>query len=88
MKDLDCLENGTPVRPNKTNAQAGVARHSLNLKAEAHESDRASGKTYVNFDLAQMGVGGINSWGSRPLDRYLIPAAERGFTFVIRPVDN
>ena len=35
-----------------------------------------------------MGVGGINSWGTLPLSQYMIPAAERAFTFVIRPVNN
>ena len=88
MRDLDCLENGTPKRANKTNTQNGEARHSLNLKAKAHENDRANGTTYVNFDLRQMGVGGINSWGTIPLDQYLIPATEREFGFVIRPVGN
>ena len=88
MRDLDCLENGTPKRANKTNTQNGEARHSLNLKAKAHENDRANGTTFVNFDLVQMGVGGINSWGTLPLNPYLVPAAEREFTFVIRPVSN
>ncbi len=88
MRDLDCLENGTPQRANKTNVQNGEARHSLNLKSKAHESDRSNGTTYVNFDLVQMGVGGVHSWGEIPLDKYLIPAAEREFTFVLRPVKN
>lgn len=88
MRDLDCMENGTPDRANKTNTQNGAPRHSLNLKAKAHENDRANGTTYVNFDLVQMGVGGINSWGTLPLSQYMIPAAERAFTFVIRPVNN
>ena len=88
MRDLDCLENGTPVRDNKTNVQNGEPRHSLSLKAKAHENDRANGTTYVNFDLVQMGVGGINSWGTLPLEQYRLPAAEREFTFVLRPVDN
>ena len=88
IRDLDCLENGTPQRANKTNTQNGEARHSLNLKAKAHENDRANGTTYVNFDLVQMGVGGINSWGTLPLEPYMIPAAERNFTFVLRPVNN
>ncbi len=88
MRDLDCLENGNPERANKTNKQNGEARHSLNLKSKAHADDRANGTTYVNFDLVQMGVGGINSWGAIPLDQYLIPTAEREFTFVLRPVRN
>jgi beta-galactosidase len=47
-----------------------------------------NGKTCVNFELMQMGVGGINSWGTLPLEPYRIHAAEREFHFVIRPVDN
>ena len=35
---------------------------------------------------AQMGVGGINSWGSWPLKEYLLPAKEREFVFVLKPV--
>ena len=88
MRDLDCLENGTPDRANKTNTQNGEARHSLSLKAKAHENDRSNGTTYVNFDLVQMGVGGICSWGTLPLDQYMIPAAGREFRFVLRPVNN
>ena len=60
--------------------------HSLELKAKAHENDRSRGTTHVHADLAQMGVGGINSWGSWPLTDYLIPAAERTFVFLVTPV--
>ena len=85
---LDCMENGTPERANKSNTQAGEPRHSLDLKSLAHENDRDAGKTYVNFDLVQMGVGGINSWGTIPLEKYRIPAGEREFVFFIRPIGN
>jgi len=85
---LDCMENGTPERENKTNTQVGEPRHSLDLKALAHENDRENGQTYVNFDLVQMGVGGINSWGTWPLEQYRIHAAPRDFHFVLRPVKN
>ncbi len=85
---LDCMENGTPVRENKTNPQVGEPRHSLDLKAYAHENDRENGWTYVNFDMMQMGVGGINSWGTWPLEQYRIHAAPRDFHFILRPVKN
>ena len=85
---LDCMENGTPYRENKTNTQVGEPRHSLDLKALAHENDRENGQTYVNFDLVQMGVGGINSWGTWPLEQYRIHAAPRDFHFILRPVMN
>ena len=86
IKMLDCMENGTPKRENESNTQAGEPRHSLNLKAAAHEDDRSAGTTFVNFDLAQMGVGGINSWGTIPLDQYRLPAGERIFYYFIRPI--
>ena len=62
--------------------------HSLELKAAAHENTRSLGKTYVNFDLRQMGLGCVNSWGAWPREEYMIPAAEYDFFFVLRPVNN
>jgi beta-galactosidase len=50
-----------------------------------HTSDlTARPETYVNFDLKQMGVGGINSWGTLPLEPYRVPFGEYDFTFAIR----
>ena len=60
--------------------------HSLELKAKAHENDRSLGTTYVHMDLAQMGVGGINSWGTWPLQEYLLPAQPYTFQFILAPV--
>ena len=60
--------------------------HSLELKAKAHENERSRGTTYVHMDLAQMGVGGINSWGSWPLADYLLPAKPYDFVFTLSPV--
>jgi beta-galactosidase len=71
------------VRANGTNQF-----HSLELKAAAQENRRSLGKTYVNFDLRQMGLGCVNSWGRWPRQEYLIPAAEYEFFFVLRPVNN
>ena len=60
--------------------------HSLELKAKAHENDRSRGTTYVHMDLAQMGVGGITSWGTWPLKEYLLPAKPYDFVFTLSPV--
>ena len=60
--------------------------HSLELKAKAHENERSRGTTYVHVDLAQMGVGGINSWGTWPLKDYLLPAKPYEFKFTLAPV--
>jgi len=87
-KMLDVSIDDPRPRPNPTNTQSGRAQHSLEMKAFAFENDRPSGKTYVNFDLVQMGVGGDNSWGARPLEPYLIHAKEMEFDFIIHPVNN
>ncbi len=62
--------------------------HSLELKALAHENDRSNGKTWVNFDMAQMGLACVNSWGAWPLEEYRVNAQPCEFNFVIRPVNN
>ena len=56
--------------------------------AKAHENDRSRGTTWVHADLAQMGVGGVNSWGAWPLPEYLLPTQPRTFRLLIRPVAN
>ena len=62
--------------------------HSLELKALAHENDRSAGKTWVNFDLAQMGLACVNSWGAWPREEHRVNAQPYEFNFVLRPVNN
>ncbi len=38
------------------------------------------------IDLKQMGVGGDDSWGSKPLDKYMIFPGDYSYEFVIAPV--
>ena len=66
----------------------GDQRHSLELKKAACEGHRSLGQTYVNFDLVQMGVGCVNSWGAWPRPEHLIKAQPMEFRFVIAPVNN
>ncbi|MCC8154492.1 MAG: DUF4981 domain-containing protein [Tannerellaceae bacterium] len=42
--------------------------------------------TVVCFDLKQMGLGGINSWGTWPLEQYRIPYDNYTFNIVIQPI--
>ena len=89
IEDLDVAFLG-PRRyaANESNWQSAASQHSYDILAKAHESDRANGNTYVCFDLVQMGVGCVNSWGALPLAPYIVKAEEREFNFVIRPLDN
>lgn len=62
--------------------------HSLELKHLACEDNRSKGRTWVNFDLVQMGLACINSWGAWPLEEYLVTPHEYTFRFVLTPVNN
>ncbi len=42
----------------------------------------------LNIDLKQMGVGGDNSWGARPLLKYIIPPGNYKYSFFIKPISN
>jgi beta-galactosidase len=40
----------------------------------------------VNLDLAQLGVGGDNSWGAQPLEKYQLPYGEYAYSLHLRPL--
>lgn len=62
--------------------------HSLEMKPKAFENQRSLGRTWINFDLQQMGLGCIDSWGSWPTDEHCLFPKERVFNFYITPVHN
>lgn len=59
--------------------------HSYELLPLAHLSDRSMGQTYVHVDLVQAGVGGIDTWGSKPLEEFRIHPTPMTFTISLRP---
>ena len=69
-------------------AQKNNQAHSLELKKIAHENERSLGRTWVNFDLAQQGLGCINSWGAWPMEQYRITPEPMSFRFILRPINN
>jgi beta-galactosidase len=42
---------------------------------------------YLNIDYRQTGVGGINSWGARPLSKYTLWAGNYTYSFKISPLE-
>jgi len=57
------------------------------LEAATHTDDLAQRDTVTwNIDLAQRGVGGINSWGARPLPQYRLTQSGYTYEFILRPV--
>ena len=64
----------------------GDQRHSLELRALVHEGERSLGRTCVNLDLVQMGVGGEDAWGALPSDNVMLHPGEYLFEFVLIPL--
>ena len=42
----------------------------------------------LNVDLKQMGVGGDDSWGARPLKKYIIPARQYRYRYCLIPIND
>lgn len=58
-------------------------------KTNTHWNEVAPVKeTVVNFDLKQMGLGCVNSWGALPLPEYMLPYQDYTFSFTISPVTH
>lgn len=56
-------------------------------KKQQHTVDIDPSKDiYVNIDLTQSGLGGINSWGSHPLNPYRLQPGHYTYTFNISPL--
>ena len=58
-------------------------------RAQRHSGDlKAGDKTYLCFDLKQMGLGCVNSWGAMPLPQYRVPYQDYTFSFILTPQRN
>ena len=58
-------------------------------KHQRHPSQlNKSHYTVLTLDGEHCGVGGIDSWGARPLEQYRIPAHDRTCSFTITPITN
>jgi len=55
-------------------------------KSQKHTREiKARPFTCLSIDYKQMGVGGINSWGTWPLEKYCLPYQDYTFNFIIKP---
>lgn len=56
-------------------------------KKQYHSGELVKRDTaFIHVDLQQLGLQGIDSWGSRPLEPYRIPFKEQQYSFWILPV--
>lgn len=77
--DLATAEDAAIVSTHHTTRQREVQKHA----AEMSERDL----TQLNLDAAQMGVGGVHSWGAKPDPSVMLPPHHKyRLTFTLRPV--
>lgn len=56
-------------------------------KQQKHSGELEPDKNiHLDIDLQQMGVGGINSWGEWPLEKYRMPYKDYSYSFMIVPI--
>ncbi len=57
------------------------------LEAATHSNELPTRDQVTwNIDLAQRGVGGINSWGAKPLPQYRLTNPHYAYEFMLRPI--
>ena len=57
-------------------------------KHQRHPSELTKSTfTVLTLDSEHCGVGGIDSWGARPLEQYRLPAIDRSCSFTITPIE-
>ncbi len=58
-------------------------------KAQGHSQEvKKAPLTNLLIDKQQMGLGCVDSWGSIPMQKYMMPYGDYSFTFVMKPVSN
>jgi beta-galactosidase len=56
-------------------------------KKQYHSGELVKRKEiYMHLDLNQTGVQGIDSWGSQPLNQYILPFRDQQYTYWIKPL--
>lgn len=57
------------------------------FKLQAHPDELKPRKlTQLHIDYKQMGLGGINSWGSWPLEKYRLNYKSYEYKFIVKPI--
>ena len=86
----DKLGNGILVTMEDQPLSIGARFYSINTMESSKYSfqmEQSSG-IHLNIDLAQSGVGGINSWGASCLSKYYLDKKEYQYSFRIKPFEK
>ena len=89
---LDSSGSGLELRAEAPFSASALRYATEDLDVSNFPPQRHSGQlverdaTFVNFDLHQMGLGCIDSWGALPMEQYRLPYGDYTFRFIMKPV--
>ena len=89
---LDSSGSGLELRAEAPFSASALRYATEDLDVSNFPPQRHSGQlverdaTFVNFDLRQMGLGCIDSWGALPMEQYRLPYGDYTFRFIMKPV--
>ena len=92
FKVLDTKGNGLKIESNIMLSMSALHFFDADLDDGDQKHQRHSGElvprkqTQLHIDLKQMGVGGIDSWGQWPLEKYRLNYKNYNYSFKISPV--
>jgi beta-galactosidase len=86
--------NGQGIKITAPNYFSFSAHHQYNKDFDAGESKQQRHTTdikkrdlvNINIDYKQMGIGGDNSWGRKPLEQYQIKPRNLSYSYIISPL--
>lgn len=86
---------GFEVIPDAVSSDASALHYNISdldegdEKHQRHPQDVPKSKfTELTLDLVQQGVGGTNSWGELPLEKYRVHFGEKSFWFDLEPINK
>ncbi len=83
-KGIGLAAYGSPVL--SVNAQH-FGKEDMLGKRYSWQMAEARGEVFLNLDLAQMGVGGINSWNKGPMAAYQLNNKNYSYQFRLKPIN-
>ena len=69
---------GVVIGCNNPDFQSNIPSVPVNIEVDLSSID--------NIDLQQMGIGGNDSWGALPLEKYQLPYLDYSYRFLLRPL--
>ena len=82
------IEGLQPLSFSALNAKTEDLDPGMNKKQQHPTDIRFRNEVYLNIDLKQKGLGGIDSWGAQPLNQYRLTDKQYSYSYIISLTDS